>query len=154
MTAEVSRTFHALDALYTLWTGAFDADPTIYVLDGPPVSAIANGNTTLIVGGAGDPSQVMSAGGELIDAAMANGLRESFDVHCHIEYWQGGDDIRACREKVRATLNAAAAAIAADRSLDGAVTRARVLGSLELGQAHFKGDTGAALPFVVHCDVA
>lgn len=151
---DVSRTFAAIDALFARWTTAFTADHSIYVLDGPPVSAIATGNTIVIVGGSGEPSQVLSAGGELIDAAMANGLRESFDVHCHIEYWQGGDDIRACREKVRAVLNAAAAAIATDRTLSGAVTRARVLGSVELAQAHFKGDSGAAVPFVVHCDVA
>jgi hypothetical protein len=126
----------------------------VAILDGPPVSPIAGPGTVLIVGGNGDEDDVLSATAELSDASMGRGdTSEQLDLRCHLEHWQGGDDVRACRRAAFDVLTLVKAAVGRDPRLGGAVTRARLTGSLSYAVAHFEGDTGVGVPFIIRCNV-
>jgi hypothetical protein len=142
----------AIDGLLDL-LGADPALKSVQLLDGPPVSAIAGPSTVLIVGGNGDEDDVLSASGDIVDAGLRRGdTSETFDIRCHLEHWEGGDDVAACRRSAFDALNQVKAALIRDPRLGGAVTRARLAGSLSYAAAHFQGDTGVGIPFTVRCE--
>jgi hypothetical protein len=144
----------AIDGLLDL----LRADPALtaiglIVLDGPPVSPIAGPVTVLIVGGNGDEDDPEGASSELTDSSLRRGDQaETIDLRCHLEHWEGGDDVAACRNSAFAALTTIKAALRRDPRLGGSVTRARLAGRLNYAVAHFEGDTGVGLPFVVRCD--
>lgn len=124
----------------------------VEVLDGGPVSAIASPSTVLIIGGSGDESDVLASTGERVDASLGRGDDfETFDIACHLERWEGGNDTKAVRRATFDVLNHVKAALQADQTLGGAVTRARLTGRLDHATAHFSGDTGCGIPFVIRC---
>jgi hypothetical protein len=125
----------------------------VQVLDGPPVSAIAGPSTVLIVGGNGDEDDVLSVTSDLTESSLRRGdTSETFDIRCHLEHWQGGDDLRAARAAAFAALDVVKEALRRDPRLGGAVTRSRLTGSLSCAQLHFKGETGVGVPFTVRCE--
>jgi hypothetical protein len=144
----------AIDGLVDL----LRADPAltavgVQVLDGPPVSVIAAPGTVLIVGGNGDEDDVLSATSELTDSSLRRGDNaETFDVRCHLEHWEGGDDVAGCRRAAFAVLSSVKAAVIRDPKLGGAVSRTRLTGGLSYAVAHFQGDTGVGVPFVLRCE--
>jgi hypothetical protein len=148
----------AIPAAITALLDLLSADPAlsavgVQILDGPPVSAIAAPGTVLIIGGNGDEDDVVSATAAITDSSLRRGdTSETFDIQCHLEHWEGGDDVAACRRAAFAALTAVKAALVRDPRLSGAVTRARLAGSLSYAAAHFEGDTGVGVPFTIRCE--
>jgi hypothetical protein len=143
----------AVDALVDLLTAQLAAT-NVLVLDGPPVSAIAGPSTVLIIGGNGDEDDLLAATSDLTDSTLRRGDNaERFDLRCHLEHWEGGDDLPAARRAAFAVLDSVKAALVADPRLGGSVTRARLTGGLSYAPVHFEGDTGVGVPFIVRCEV-
>jgi hypothetical protein len=145
----------ALDALLTLARAAAEPGEAldgVHVCDALAVSAIEAPSTVLIIGGNAEPGDPLAASSELADAGLGRGDDlETFDITCHVEHWRGGDQTREARLAAFAVVDVVDALLVADQTLGGVVARARVTGALDLAQTHYKGDTGAAIPFVVRC---
>lgn len=77
--------------------------------------------------------------------------REQFTIRCAAAALLGKADVSAARERAYELFGAAAAAIAANRSLNGAVMRAMV-GSHSLTQTQTDQGAQAVVTFEVSCD--
>lgn len=110
-----------LDALVALFRARLTGTQ---VVDGPPTTDVA-GDVVAVGLAPEGPTDVQST--EQI--AGMGAVRESFDVLCVARSWSGGDDVKAQRDRTYRLFAAARAAVAADESLGGVVTRARLSGS-------------------------
>lgn len=110
-----------LDALVALF-GARLAGTQ--VVDGPVTASIA-GDVVAVGVTPEDSTDVQSTE----DIAGLGAVQESFDVLCVARSWSGNDGVKAQRDRTYLLLAAVKAAVAADESLGGAVTRARFAGS-------------------------
>lgn len=111
----------ALDALVALFGARLSGTQ---VVDGPPTVDVA-GDVVAVGLTPGEPADVQST--ETIAGLAA--VRESFDVLCLARSWSGDDGVKAQRDRTYRLVAAAKAAVAADESLGGVVTRARFAGS-------------------------
>lgn len=111
----------ALDALVALFAVKL---PGTQIVDGPPTVDIA-GDVVAVGVTPDDPSDVQSTE----DIAGLGAVQESFDVLCLARSWSGGDGVKTQRDRTYRLLTAVKSALAADESLGGVVTRARLAGS-------------------------
>jgi len=139
----------AIDALVTTFQTA-DGLRDVTVRDGASVSK-ARVLEIVSVGYTGIEGQAD------VDAiAATEGLggspdREQFSIRCVVAATSGGTDMPAARKRAYELFGAAAAAIAANRTLNGEVMRAMV-GSHSLTQYQTDQGAQAAVAFTVDCD--
>lgn len=94
------------------------------IVDGPPTVDVA-GDVVAVGVTPDDPGDVASTE----DIAGLGAVQESFDVLCLARSWSGGDGVKAQRDRTYRLIAAVKTAVAADESLGGVVTRARLAGS-------------------------
>lgn len=111
----------ALDALVALFQAKLSGTQ---IVDGPPTVDIA-GDVVAVGLAPEDATDVQST--EQI--AGLGAVEESFDVLCVARSWSGNDGVKAQRDRTYLLLAAVKAAVSADESMGGAVTRARFAGS-------------------------
>lgn len=110
----------SLAALFAVTTRAFVLQPDVQVMDGPSDDDV--GMDVVAIG--------LTAETDVTDAveniAGLETYLEVFDLLCLVRSWTGDDDLAARRTRAFALLDVVVAAVAADPTLDGTVTRARV----------------------------
>ena len=137
-----------LPGFITALVAALEAAPAlsgVQVIDGPPVKyarqdAVAVGLTT-------EDLSVESTTG---DAGLV-ARREQVDVNCLARSWSGDDDLTARRGRVFSIIEAVGAVLAADPTVGGTVTRARLAG-LVYSAARTGEGTGCMVEFRVRVD--
>jgi hypothetical protein len=137
-----------MDALVALFT-SFEPLAGVPVRDGASVSQ-ARLDEVLSVGytGAEDGSDAEAVLGT---EGMGSEDREQFTIRCAVAAAGGSTDLPAIRRRAYELLQAAGAAIAANRTLNGAVMRA-VIGSHSLQQDQTDKGAQAVIVFTVDCD--
>lgn len=144
-----TRVPEAIDALVAIFTAA-EGLAGVTVRDGASVSQ-ARVTEIVSVGYTG------VEGENDVDAqALTEGLggspdREQFTIRCAAAALKGGTDLSAARRRAYELFAAAGAAIAENRTLNGAVMRA-MIGSHALTQDQTDSGAQAVVVFTVDCD--
>jgi hypothetical protein len=112
----------AIDGLLAVFAAAL---PGVQVVDGPPTADI-RGDVLGVGLAPQEPSDVESTN---TDADLGAGSREQFVVVCVARSWSGNNALKAQRDRTFRMVDAAEAALAANPSLGGAVSRARWAGA-------------------------
>lgn len=145
-TSRLPAAMDGLAAAFEGWAGLAG----VTVRDGPSTSQ-ATVQEVVSVGYTGADGE-SDAESTLLTEGLGGGVdREQFTIRCAAAVLQGGDDIAGARRRAYELLAQAGAAIAADRSLGGAVMRAMV-GSHSLTQGLTPQGAQAVVVFEVSCD--
>ena len=120
------------------------------VRDGPRLDQ-ASGQEAVAVGYTGDMAEDVVTGTASPEGAAVLPDRERYAVMCAIEVIDAGTDITAARARAYQLHAACGAAVAADKTLGGAVLRAS-LGMGSLQQQQTDAGARARLVFPVNCD--
>lgn len=111
----------AIDGLLAVFAAAL---PGVQVVDGPPTADI-RGDVLGVGLSPQEPSDVESTS---TDAGL-RGAREQFAIVCVARSWSGNNALKAQRDRTYRMVDAAEAALVANPTLGGAVSRARWSGS-------------------------
>lgn len=139
----------ALDGLVAIWTDATDLQG-VKIIDGPTVSGGLK--EALIAGWEGDDGTEAVAG-QLASGGLALApSREQYTINCAAMALRGGTrQMQSARARAYELFAAAAEALAADKTLRGAVMTAR-LGSMTLTQTQDSRGCVATVVFGVDVD--
>ncbi|MEU6552111.1 hypothetical protein ABZ915_17770 [Streptomyces sp. NPDC046915] len=147
--AWASKLPDALDALVTVFTTA-EGLAGVTVRDGASVSQ-ARINEIISVGYTGNEDDSAAEATLLTEGLGGSPDREQITIRCAAAVLIGKADLSQARQRVYELFQAAAQAIAADRTLRGTVMRAMV-GSHSLTQDQMDQGAQAVIVFTVECD--
>ena len=149
--AWTSRLPAAIDALVALFAAAegLGADG-VTVRDGASVSQ-ARVQEILSVGYTGAEGESDADATLVMEGLGGDPDREQFTIRCAAAALKGGTDLSAARKRAYELFTAAGAALAANRTLNGAVMRA-MIGSHSLTQGQTDAGAQAVVVFTVECD--
>lgn len=139
----------AIDALVAIF-GSADGLQGLAIRDGASVDQ-SRVMEVLSVGYTGMEGEADAEALSVTEGLGGSPDRERFTIRCVVVVATGGTNMPAARRRVYELFGAAAAAIAANRTLDGAVMRAMV-GSQSLTQYQTDQGAQAAVAFGVECD--
>lgn len=143
-----SRLPAAMDALVTAFATA-DGLQGVTVRDGASVSQ-ARVQEIVSVGYTGTEDE-NDADATLVTEGLGDPSREQFTIRCAAAALKGGTDLSAARKRAYELFTAAGAALAVNRTLNGAVMRA-MIGSHSLNQGQTDAGAQAVIVFTVECD--
>lgn len=118
----------------------------VQVVDGPPVES----TTAREVVAVGISTVDVSVESNLTDAGLGS-RRDGIDVPCMVRVWSGDAALPPLRDRAFALLAAVEAVLAADRTVGGTVTRARVM-SLVYNPIRGPEGTAVELEFPIRVD--
>jgi len=136
----------ALVAAFQDWPGLAG----VTVRDGPSTSQ-ATVQEVVSVGYTGGDDETDAESTLLTEGLGGSPDREEFTIRCAAAVLRGGDDIAGVRRRAYELMGEAGAAVAADRTLGGAVMRAMV-SSHSLTQGLTQQGAQAVVVFEVSCD--
>lgn len=121
MGATTSTVPAVLDALVTRWTAVL---PGVQVTDGQPLDLA---NDVVIVGFTGDVGEAAVTSTRTREQMTSTPDREQYDITCMVSSWKGRErDAKVVRDRAYELIDAMAADLAEDQTLDGLVLRARL----------------------------
>jgi hypothetical protein len=135
-----------LAAIFAAWPGLSGVD----VLDGPPLSQ-QTFREVLAVGWTGGEDETDAESTLLTEGLGGSPDREQFTIRCAAVVMRGSSGLPDVRRRAYELLAEAGAAIAANRTLNGAVMRAMV-GSHSLAQDLATKGAQVTVTFEVSCD--
>lgn len=139
-----TQTATVLDALVAALKVAL---PGVEVVDGQPTSAELNDPDVLLVGFS--PSRTAVEVEQTRSDLGGTRRAETLSIACLASSWRGETDMSAVRAKAVEIVDAVRAALAANRSLDGAVRRAELGFGMSLDQAQTADGATSALDFTI-----
>lgn len=139
----------AIDGLVAVFKVA-EGLTRVTVLDGVSVSQSAV-NEVVSVGYTGNEDEQAAESSTVGEGLGGLADREAITIRCVVAVVLGGTDMAAARKRVYELFTAAGDAVAANRTLNGAVMRASI-GSHSLAQYQTDQGAQAVITFAVDCD--